>query len=234
MTTGARKTAKYEALVRLLERAPVFAGLGPEARLAAAALAAPRSFGRGDTVANDGEDWPRVLLVAEGRVRMVKGSESGRVLAAVTLAPGEVFFSQTLFDGKPLPASLEAETQCLVYLWDGPGLVRLIKDSPEALWQLAATLVQQTRKAAGVIDSLAFQPLPQRLARLLLERFGGAGAEPAPRSMTLDEMAAHIGTTREVVCRLLYRFADEGLISITRTDLNLRDRDRLAGLARDS
>jgi len=49
--------------------------------------------------------------------------------------------------------------------------------------------------------------------------------------MTLDEMAAQVGTTREVVCRLLYRFADDGLITITRTEFTLLDPVRLAGLA---
>ena len=40
-------------------------------------------------------------------------------------------------------------------------------------------------------------------------------------------MAARIGSTREMVCRLLQRFADEELIKITRTEFEITDRDRL-------
>jgi hypothetical protein len=45
-------------------------------------------------------------------------------------------------------------------------------------------------------------------------------------------MAAHIGTTREVVCRFLHRFASDGLIDITRTEITVHDRARLEELSR--
>jgi len=45
--------------------------------------------------------------------------------------------------------------------------------------------------------------------------------------MTLDEMAARIGSTLEMVCRLLYRFSDEGLIKITRTEFTVVDTENL-------
>lgn len=222
-----------ETLARLLAETPVFSCLNDAERSRVARSAALRRFDKGATIAGHGELWPHVLLVARGSLRMVKMSDSGRLLAAVTLGPGEVFFSHTLFDGRPLPAALEAETASDVYLWDGPALVRLVKGNPDALWEVSRSLVRQVRRAGGVIESLAFQPLTGRLARLLLDRYGSAAPEPAPRSMTLDDMAARIGTTREVVCRLLYRFADEGLVSITRTELNLLDRGRLRVLAGD-
>ena len=44
-------------------------------------------------------------------------------------------------------------------------------------------------------------------------------------------MAARIGTTREMVCRLLYRFSDEGLIRVTRTEFALTDKNGLTRLA---
>jgi DNA-binding transcriptional regulator LsrR (DeoR family) len=40
-------------------------------------------------------------------------------------------------------------------------------------------------------------------------------------------MAARIGSTREVVCRFLQRFADQNLIKITRTEFEINDRGRL-------
>lgn len=215
---------------QLIERAPVLARLRPEDRDRIAAAARNRTYAKGSVIAAAGELWPYVLLVAQGFVRTVKTSEKGRVLAAVTLGPGEVFFGQTLFDGQPLPASLEAESRCRVYLWDGSLLLQPIKKDPASLWELTSMLVGRMRRAADVIESLAFHPLPRRLARLLLERFGDA-PEGAPRSLTLDEMAARIGSTREVVCRLLYRFADEGLITISRTEISLDDRGRLEALA---
>jgi hypothetical protein len=50
--------------------------------------------------------------------------------------------------------------------------------------------------------------------------------------MTLDEMAARIGSTREMVCRHLYQFADQGVIQINRTELKILDQALLKNLAR--
>ncbi len=227
------QTPHPETLPRLLGRTPVFACLTGDELSLITGSAQLRRYEKGATIALAGQPWPHALMVVRGSVRMVKQSPAGRVLAAVVLGPGEVFFGHTLFDDEPLPASLEAEAPSEVYLWDGRAVMALVRRNPAALWEVARTLARQMRRAAEVIDTLAFQPLAGRLARLLLDRYGVSTPEPAPRSMTLDEMAARLGTTREVVCRLLYRLADEGLVSITRTELRLLDRGRLAEIAGD-
>ncbi|MFH1632698.1 MAG: helix-turn-helix domain-containing protein [Chloroflexota bacterium] len=50
------------------------------------------------------------------------------------------------------------------------------------------------------------------------------------RDLTLDEMAARIGSTREMVCRALYRFADDEMIQITHTEFVFTNREKLAKL----
>ena len=92
-------------------------------------------------------------------------------------------------------------------------------------------MIERMQQASTVVEGLAFQPVAGRLARLLVTFSAGREAEPIPRSLTLDEIAARIGTTREVVCRFLHRFADEGLIDITRTEFVIHDQGRLEQLA---
>ena len=70
---------------------------------------------------------------------------------------------------------------------------------------------------------------------MLLEHFGQGGeGVPVARDMTLDDMAAVLGSTREMVCRLLYRFSDMGLVDITRTEFVFTDRAKLKRLADDT
>jgi hypothetical protein len=85
--------------------------------------------------------------------------------------------------------------------------------------------------ASDVVEELAFQPVVNRLAGLLLEIFADAEGEFVSRELTLDDMAAHIGTTREMVCRHLYRFAEHGAIEISRTELKINDREMLQAQA---
>jgi CRP-like cAMP-binding protein len=98
-------------------------------------------------------------------------------------------------------------------------------------WELCRLMIQRMQRASAIVEELAFQPVAGRLARLLIDHFTSAGEESIERSLTLDEMAARVGTTREMVCRALYRFADKKLINVTRTEFVLTDRDGLSHLA---
>jgi len=85
--------------------------------------------------------------------------------------------------------------------------------------------------ASDILNEFAFQPTTGRLARLLLEHFEDAVEDYVARDMTLDEMAARIGSTREMVCRHLYQFADRGAIQINRTEFKVTDQDMLQHFA---
>lgn len=218
-------------LPALLARAPVFRRLGEQERREVADRAQRRMLGRGEVEAPAGEVWPYVILVARGTVNAAKVSEEGRALTGLELRPGHVFVAPSFFDDGPLPASLQAREAAVLYKWHRSSLMPFLRDNPEVMWDLASLLAGQMRRAGEVVEQLAFQPLTGRLARLLLERFGQAWQGPVARLLTLDEMASLIGSTREVVCRLLYRLAEEGLIQISRTELSIVDRERLAELA---
>jgi CRP-like cAMP-binding protein len=92
-------------------------------------------------------------------------------------------------------------------------------------------MVQRMVQASEIIETLAFQPVAGRLARFLVE-LSPDDLSPVARSLTLDEMAARVGSTREVVCRFLQRFANEGLINITRTEFVVNNSDGLREIAR--
>ncbi len=76
-------------------------------------------------------------------------------------------------------------------------------------------------------EELGFHPIISRLARLLLNIFRVEEGEFMAHDLKLDDMASHIGTTREMVCRHLYRFAEEGAIEIRRTELRITNREFL-------
>jgi CRP-like cAMP-binding protein len=101
-------------------------------------------------------------------------------------------------------------------------------------WELCRLMIQRMQRASAIVEGLAFQPVSGRLARLLLNDFISVGDAAITRHMTLDEMAARVGTTREMVCRALYRFADKKLIDVTRTEFVLTDKNGLAQVAEGS
>ena len=110
-------------------------------------------------------------------------------------------------------------------------LLPILLRNGQMSWELSRLMVSFMQRASNIVEELAFQPIPGRLARLLLERYNGGKDSPVARDLTLDEMAAHIGSTREMVCRALYRFSDDGLIEITRTEFLFTDQEKLEELA---
>ena len=216
----------------LLNRTPPFASFPAVQRREVASLAIRREYRRDEFVTLRGERWPYLALVEGGAFEAVKESPEGRVLSVLTVRRGEIFWGLTFFDLQaPMPAAFRAATPGRLALWSREDLLPWLKNEGEALWALCGLLVARMQQASEVLEDLAFQPVAGRLAKLLLHHYAEADTVPMVRDLTLDEMASLLGTTREMVCRLLYRFSDDELIHITRTEFNLLDRHNLARIA---
>jgi len=126
-----------------------------------------------------------------------------------------------------MPVSLQAIEESRILMWSQDRLLPIILRNGEMSWELSRLLVSRMQLASEIVEGLAFQPNAGRLARLLLEHYEGAVGEFVTRDMTLDEMSSRIGTKREVVCRLLNRFSEEGAIQIKRTEFMITDRQKL-------
>ena len=99
-------------------------------------------------------------------------------------------------------------------------------------WALSRLMLSRMLRASDILEELAFQPIAGRLANLLIEHYGKqAVGDFVPRDLTLEEMAQRIGTTRETICRQLYRLMDHGAIEVTRTDFRIADKEVLEDLA---
>lgn len=224
-----------EQLTELLRAHPVFASLDEAVRSLLAKQAIRRELKKGETLVMQGDVWPYLFLVAEGELDAVKVSGEGRNLLVTTFGAGELFWGLAFFqDGAPLLATLEAHVPSRVYLWPRQSIEPVFIEHGRMSWELCRLMIQRMQRASTIVEELAFQPVSGRLARLLLDDFESAGEAAIARHLTLDEMAARIGTTREMVCRALYRFAGKKLIDVTRTEFVLTDKDGLRRVAEGS
>jgi CRP/FNR family transcriptional regulator len=211
-----------------LKQNQVFTHLGEAELEDLAANSITRSYGKGEWITHYGDLWPYLFFVEKGEIEAVKESHDGKSLIVMQRKAGEVFWGVGFFldDGK-MPVALVAKEDCRIILWHRDRILPLLHANGHLSWELSRLMAELMRNVSEIVDDLAFQPVTSRLARLLLSHFGSSGEGYISRDMTLDEMASRIGTTREVVCRQLYRFADEGLIQINRTELMIADRNRL-------
>ena len=224
-----------DQLTDLLNAHPVFASQTEATRSQLVKWAVRRELKKGERLVMQGDVWPYLFLVADGELDAIKVSGEGRNLLVTTFGAGELFWGLAFFqDGAPLLATLEAHVPARVYLWHRQQIEPVFIEHGRMSWELCRLMIQRMQRASVIVEELAFQPVSGRLARLLLDDFESTGNAAIARHLTLDEMAARVGTTREMVCRAMYRFADKKLIDVTRTEFALTDKDGLRQVAEGS
>lgn len=220
---------------QLLAENPVFANLDENEREQLAQQAIRKRYHKGELIAPHGDRWPYLFVMATGAVHASKESSEGRSLIVLTLGPGEIFWGMAFFqENAMMPVLLQAQAPCELYLRSREQLLPWLWENGRVSWELSRLMVQRMLRTSQIVKELAFQPIRGRLARLLLERYGGAVHDFVARDLTLDEIAAHVGTKREMVCRLLYEFAEEGAIEISRTEFMITDWGKLKGHAQSA
>ena len=200
--------------VPFLRNVDYFQGL-PEAALARlAALAVEVRLQAGQTLFLEGEPCPGLYLVRAGRVRIYKSSLDGREQVLRVAREGESFAEVPVFDGGLAPASAEAMEPSTVYLLPTAGLIALVRASPEIGLGVLRVFAGRLRHLTGLVEDLSFRHVTSLVAKLLLQRAAEEGT--TGRRLTQQEMAAMIGTAREVVARSLRTLEQQGAIQVQR------------------
>lgn len=186
-----------------------------------------RKYQKGEYLTHAGDIWPYLFFLEEGSISAVKESSEGRSLVAISFKPGEIFWGVSFFHPElTMPVALRVDAPSRTHLWSREQLLPVLLGNGSISWELCRLMINRMLRASEIVEELAFQPLTGRVARLLLESFP-ATPDAVQRRLTLDEMAARIGSTREMVCRILYRFAEQGAIRINRTEFVFTDRSIL-------
>ncbi|MDO9128906.1 MAG: Crp/Fnr family transcriptional regulator [Anaerolineales bacterium] len=211
----------------LFSQNAVFAGLSDDERDRLLRQASLRKYQKGEYLTHAGDIWPYLFFLAEGSISAVKESSEGRSLVAISFKPGEIFWGVSFFHPElTMPVALRVDAPSRTHLWSREQLLPVLLGNGSISWELSRLMVNRMLRASEIVEELAFQPLTGRVARLLLESFP-ATPDAVQRRLTLDEMAARIGSTREMVCRILSRFAEQGAIRINRTEFVCTDRSIL-------
>ena len=216
---------------KCFSRAPIFSKLTGDDLDELLGLAQKLTYKKGDVICWQGEIWPMAAYLATGKAEWAMLSPDGKRQVVFKLRACDVVWAHSILDDQPMPASLEVKETSLVYLWPKEKIMSVLERSPQAMWDVSQVLLSYMRHVREVVYGFAFHPVAGRLARLLLQHYQPVKGQPAPRNLTLDEMADTVGTTRELVSRTLHRFADEDMIQINRMEFVFKNPEGLEELA---
>ena len=218
-----------ESLKQILSQVPIFSGLAASEMEFLWQRVVPRNYTAGQMVFNEGDPCAGLYVVASGQVRIFKTSAGGREQVLSIDGRGSSVAELPVFDGGNYPASVTAiEDATLLLFISKQDFQELCLAHPQVSLKVLRVVGARLRRLVEIIEELSFTTVRHRLAAFLLRLAKREGTKTAGGiRVTLpdnnQEVAAQIGTVRELVSRNLSRFEAEGLIDIAGRNLVIRD-----------
>ena len=183
---------------------------------------------QGTVIFGPGKSPENLLLLLEGTVRVQQTSESGREIVLYRVHAGEscVLTTACLLAYEDYAAEGIAETDVKAVMIPRTVFDDLVARSASFRTFVFSAYSKRITDLFHVVDEIAFQRMDIRIAQKLVELARGSDVVKA----THQQLAAELGTAREVISRQLQEFQRRGWIAQTRGKISLLDRHALARL----
>jgi len=213
----------------LLKAVPYFQALDENALARVAEEVVVRRYAAGELIFLEGEPVAGLHLVVSGRCKVYRLSGGGREHVLVVLGPGDSCNEVPVVDGGPNPANFAAVEDSTVWVISEEVMTRLRRQYPVLNDTIIKNLAMRCRQLVQRVYNLSFLSVTGRLAAFLLQQSEGQ-SKLSRRQWTQDEIAAHLGTVREMVGRALRELQQAELIAIDRHRIEILDREGLESL----
>ena len=145
------------------------------------------------------------------------------------VGPGAVFNEIPIFDGGANPASALAQEDSTVYIIPKETISSVLPQCLETI-NIIRLFADRTRNLITLVADLSFLSVIGRLAKMLLDLAVVEQALMPAHRLTQDEMAARIGTVRDVLSRGLRNLEKRGAIKIEGRRILIKDTDKLRSM----
>ena len=181
---------------------------------------------KGEIVFIEGDECKHIALLLSGRVRVYKAAENGREITLYRLGPGEscvltasCIFSQNSF---PAVALIEEDIEAVMI----PSIIFREWVNKYEIWRTYIFNLLANRLTAVIttLEEVAFRKMDVRIAEFLLRK---SGTDNHDITITHQDIAMELGTSREVISRILKNFESEKLISLKRGTITINNSELL-------
>jgi len=219
--------ASSEQKLALLKSNPYFSTLSPNLLEKLASGTSLRRYEAGEVICWQDESCAGLFIMQKGSAKLFKLSGKGRELIIRVVEEGTTFNEVPVFDQGTNVVNVAALDECRIWIIEQAVIRQLLKDIPEVSEAVILNLTQNLRMLVSMIEELSFYQVTSRLARLISqlspEQLEGL---PAQR-LTQDQLAARLGTVREVVARSLRDLERSGAIRMERRQIQIVNRNLL-------
>ncbi|NUQ98643.1 MAG: Crp/Fnr family transcriptional regulator [Streptomyces sp.] len=208
-----------------------------KAAIADAALV--KTYAPGDLLYTPQEPCEALFILKRGRVRVFRISGDGRALTCGILYPGTIFGEMLLLGHRMYGNFAEALDDVTVCVMNPADVDRFLLSDARIATRIVEILGRRLADLEQRLSDCVFKSVSQRVATTLLMLVAGppTGQSPPPGTpypeiaLTHGQLAALVGTARESVTKVLSRFAESGLVRLSRGRITVLDLDRIRDAA---
>jgi len=193
--------------------------------------AIPAHIPTGHIIAETGSECTQLAMLLSGSVRVYKLAAKGREITLYRIKEGDscVLTASCLMSATPFPAIAEAETELNAIIIPAEFAKSWMTLYPPWGEFVFGLISKRLAEVISVLENVTFQRMDVRIADYLLKM----ADKQSTLNTTHHEIAADLGTSREVVSRTLKDFDHQGWISMGRGELSLTNLSKLQALAED-
>ncbi len=192
------------------------------------------SFPAGEQIFAQGDPASSFYIVVSGRVKVTRVTRDGHEMILCMLGPSSCFCPLSLLDAGSQLGMSQAATDVTLLCAKVANVREFYQNNPRFYDAMVKTCLQDMRRLVERLESLTFQNLKKRLARLLLEKSVPVQIDNATLGeirLTQQELAQLVGVSRESVSRLLAMWEREDLLTLKRRQVIIHRRDMMEQLA---
>ncbi len=184
----------------------------------------------GQSVCNQGDECAHLALVISGSARVYKLGESGREITLYRIGRGEscILTASCILSQMPFPAFAVCEEQVRAVVIPASQIRQWLAES--SLWRdyVFGLVAHRMADIISLVEEVVFRRMDQRIADYLVQHSSRDGQRI---EITHQMMASDLGTSREVVSRILKDFETGGLIRVARGSVDIHEREQLRARA---
>lgn len=218
--------------LQYLKKIPLFARLNEKQLAEVEKAVIERIYQKGRIIFMEGEPGEAVFFVKSGRVKVTKQTDDGREHILHFINPGEVFAEIVMFDNGAYPATAEVIEDCTVGLIRNEDMEKIIQNNPGIAVELLKIMARRLRISQQQLIELALLDTTRRAASMLLFLASEQG-RPTEQGILIDisltnqDLANLIGTSRETANRILNDFKRQKAIEVKRGQVTILDKYKL-------
>lgn len=207
----------------MLENIDLFSGLEPDELSRLSSKAVIHSYPKNTIIINESDISNSLHMIVSGKVKVFLSNEDGKEIIINAEGPGDFFGEMALLDSGPRSASVMTTEPSKLAIISKPDFEAFLHESPQTMLKILRQSVSRLRALTDTVSSLALMDVYGRVARLLLQSADDVdGVMIVQESMTQQDIASHIGSSREMVSRILKDLRTGGYIEMKGKQIIIR------------